>query len=539
MNRSNIVYIGGIFFFVGLLFLLISWHFTYPISMPDFDDIIFSQFHPMIWPGILFSLMGLFVTGYFTTRKSVRVICASLFPIVLYAYVFYFSYVPTSDSGGVKAMFEVFHHTGINSAVESYFHYPIFFTLNEMTSQLLGLTASGLAALFFALFGILIACYLYLFIFKITEHGIYHIAFLAVPIYFIAIFTYLNYQWVPQTLALILFLLLLLFFDQKKTAYKFLSILIFTVLVFTHLFIPAIYLLFLGIYAIKKKEFRNSFLLMGCLYSTVLIYYTTFFLPIIIDAFTQTIYGFGEEYTINISRSFMEPQGFVNQLISLTNRVRIPLTWVVLSTGFLILFVKRKINFPAIALGVTGGVYFGIGMFYSILGTRALQILFIPLVLGIGFFMSKWKKPTLLFVAIIVMLSIFGPIRSSYDDHLYQVSEEEYACNFLAHTMPVEQPAKLAIGGINAGYFLKKFTFMHMYEKDDLQVWVLVPRNEEFYMYFNDSLEEDEYVLYNPNLGKELVSYGLERDDVQSFSNGILKHNKIYQCQKTIVIAGT
>jgi hypothetical protein len=519
--------------------MLISWHFTYPIDIPKLDEIIFTQFYPSIWPGMILSLLGLFLTGYYSKRKSVKIICASIFPMILYAYVFYFSYVPTSDSGSVKAMFEIFHYIGINPAVESYFHYPIFFTLNEMTSQMLGLNADNIAVIFFALFGVLIALYLYLFIFKITKNDIYQIAFLAVPIYFIAIFPYLNYQWAPQTLSLIFFLmLLLLLFNQKKLEYKFLSIIIFTVMVFTHLFIPAIYLLFLGIYAIKKKELQSNFLLMGCIYSTVLIYYATFFLPAIIDAFRDSVYGFGKEYVIDISRSFMEPKGLASQIISTINRIRIPLTWIVLATGFFIWFIKRKINLYAAALAITGGIYFGIGMFYSVLGTRALQILFIPLVIGIGFFTSKWKKPTLLFIAAILIISIFSPMRSAYDGYQFQLSEEEDACNFLTNIIPTEQSTRLTIGGINSGYFSKKFNYANMDENDHIDLRIIVPENSEFYNFFDATLEENEYILYNSNLGKEASSYEMNEKNVSILEKELLFNNKIYECGKTFIVRG-
>jgi len=539
MKHSQITYVGGIFFFVGLILMLISWHFTYPIHMPELDEIIFTQFYPFIWPGLVLSLMGLFLAGYYSKRKSVKAICASFFPVVLYAHSFYFSYIPTSDSGAVRAMFEVFHHTGINPAVESYFYYPIYFTLNEMTSQIFGLGADGLATIFFALFGVLLALYLYLFLFKTTENDCNQIAFLAVPLYFIAIFTYLNYQWVPQTLALVFLLLLLILFDQKKTEYKLLSIIIFTVLVFTHLFIPAIFLLFLGITAIKKREFRNIFLLMTSIYVLVLTYYATFYLPVIIDAFRQSIYGFGEEYTIDISRSFMEPIGLASQIISTINRIRIPLVWIVISIGFFIGFIKRKINFSAVALGITGSFYFGVGMFYSVLGTRALQILFIPLVIGIGFFIAKWKKPTLVFVTIIIILSVFGPIRDSYDDHQFQLNEERSACNFLANTMSTEQSTKLAIGGVNSGYFLKKFIYVNMDKNYHDRLWVLVPRNPEFYSVFNTStsiIKQNDYMLYNPNLGKEIISYGYCTEETCNFKELFLSNNKIYECGKTFIV---
>ena len=239
LEHNQISYIGGILFFIGLILIFISWYFTYPIYMPELEEKTITQFYPLLWPGMIFSLLGLFLIGYYSKRKSVKIICTSIFPVVLYIYVFYFSYIPTSDSGNVKAMFEIFHYTGINTVIDSYFHYPIFFTLNEMTSQILGFNANKLAIIFFILYGFLIALYIYLFIFKATKNDIYQIAFFAAPLYFIAIFNYLNYQWVPQTLALVFFLMLLLLLSNQITSgYKILSIIIFTILVFTHLCIP-------------------------------------------------------------------------------------------------------------------------------------------------------------------------------------------------------------------------------------------------------------------------------------------------------------
>ncbi|MCJ7570977.1 MAG: hypothetical protein MUO82_03755 [Candidatus Thermoplasmatota archaeon] len=489
---------------------------------------------------MILSLLGLFLTGYYSKRKIVKIICASIFPVILYVHFFYFSYIPTQDSGSAKAMFEIFHYTGINPVVEPYFHYPIFFTLNEVASQILGFNANNLAIIFFTLFGFLIALYIYLFISKTIENDTHQIAFLAIPIYFIATYTYLNYQWIPQTLALVFFLMLLiLLFNKKKPEYKFLSIIIFTILVFTHLFIPVIYLIFLGIYAIKKKEFRNSFLLMGCIYTTVLIYYTTFYLPTIIEAFKESIYGFGKEYAINISRSLLEPKGILSQIISMVNRTIIPLTWIVLSIGSFIWFIKRKISLPAIALGITAGFYLGIGMFYSILGTRALQILCIPLLIGIGFFISKWKKPTLLLVTIIIILSIFGPMRSSYDEYQFQLNEEENACNFLANTIPVEKSTKIAMGGIHFGYFTKKFIFINVDKNDYNNSWALAPRTSEFYNVFNGSMKENEYILYNPNLHKEIISYGYTNKEVDIIKEKMLYNNNIiYVCGKTYILTG-
>ena len=539
LKSSHISCMGGIFFFTGLILILLSWHFTYPIYMPELNELTFTQFYPSIWPGVILSIIGLFFAGYYSQRKSIKVLCTAVFPLVLFSYAYFFAYIPTSDSGSVKAMFEIFHQTGVGSSVEPYFQFPIYFTLNEVTGQTLGLNAVGLATIFFALFGILIAVYLILFLRSISENHSYQIAFLAVLLYFTGASFYLNYQWVPRTLAFVFFILLLTLFNKTKFEYQLLSMIVFTALVFTHLFIPAIFLLFFGIYSLKEKECRNSFLLMGCIYVAALMYHATFYPPVIIEAFRESTYGFGAEYTASMSQSFMEPVGPVSQILSIINRIRIPLTVLIVSLGFLIIWIKRKMSFSAVALGLAGGIYLGAGLFYPVLGTRSLQVLFIPLVIGIGFYLSKWKKPTLILVVILLLLSVSGPMRETHDAYLFQTAEEEHACNFLANTLQIEQSMQLLIGGINSGYFPRKFDYINIDSNKSSDISTLVPRYLDFYHFFNASIEETTCILYNPNLGREIILYGMKMEEVNNLKQEILLNNKIYDCSKTFIVTGS
>jgi len=538
LKSSHISCIGGIFFFIGLILIILSWHFTNPIYMSELNELTFNQFYFLFWPGVILSILGLFLAGYYSQRKSIKVLCTAVFPLVLFSYAYFFAYIPTSDSGTVKAMFEIFHHTGIDTSLEPYFQFPIYFTLNEVTAQTLGLNAIGLATIFFALFGVLMALYLILFLRNISENNSYQIAFLAVFLYFIGGFFYLNYQWVPQTLAFVFFVLLLTLLNKMKFEYQLLSIMVFTVLVFTHLFIPGIFLLFFCFYSLKEKEWRNSFLLMGCIYLAALIYHATFYPPIVIGVFRESTYIFGTDITTTMSQSFMEPAGSVSQILSIINRVRIPLTWLIVSIGFLIIWFKRKMSFSAVALGLAGGIYFGAGLFYPVLGTRSLQILFIPLVIGIGFYFSKWKKPTLILIVILLFLSISGPMRETHDPYLFQTAEEEHACNFLANTAQTEQSMQLLIGDINSAYFSKKFNYMNMESNKSSDILILLPRDPDFYHVFNTSIEESTCILYNPNLGREIMLYGMKMDEVSNLKQELLLNNKIYECSKTFIVKG-
>ena len=539
MKQHQISHIGAIFFFLGVSFLLLSWYFTYPINMTKYDEILFPQFSLLMWPGILLSLIGLFLTGYYSKRNSIKAICALLFPLIIYSYSFYFYSLPTADSGNVKSMFEIFHLVGINSSVVPYFQYPVYFTLNEITSQISGIDVNGISTFFYALYGMLFSLYLYLFLFKETKNNFNKVALLGVFIYFTVSFTYLNYQWVPQTLALVFLFLLLLTVDHRVLEYKLINFLLFTALVFTHAFLPLIFLLFYGLYSFKKREHFEMFVLMSCLYLTVLIFYTTYYFPQVIAAFEEALYGFGE-YTKTISRSFKETTGFVDQFISLVNRIRVPLTLFVISIGFLIGLIKKKISFKITILGIAGGFYLSIGMVYPILGFRALQFLIVALVVGIGFFIVKWKKPTVIFVFILVLLSAFGPLRATYDQFLFQTNEETHACTFMAMTMPIHQPKIIAIGGINYGYFINKENYVNISNDNYINAKSLRPVFDGFYVFLNNFSKQNEqvYLLYNQNLAKEFISFGGTKKEIQNLEEEIFLNNKIFVCGNTYILSG-
>ena len=157
LTTYQLTLIGTICFLIGFLLILLSWYFSYPIYFSEIQKPTFFQFYPTIWPGIVLSLIGLFILGYFSKTKFVKFLCISIIPPIYYSYVYYFQYVPTSDGGNVRAMYEIFHMVGANSAIEPYFQYPTFFNLNEVCSVVLGTNEYLIALFFFALYGILIS----------------------------------------------------------------------------------------------------------------------------------------------------------------------------------------------------------------------------------------------------------------------------------------------------------------------------------------------------------------------------------------------
>jgi hypothetical protein len=539
MKNKNIIQIGGLFFLTGFILITISWYYTYPVYLSSINEVTFSQFFPSLWPGIIFALIGIFLVGYYSRNKIIQVVCCCLSPILLYITPLFYSYLSSSDCGAVRSMFLIFQKVGVNSHVVPYFEFPNFFVLNEILHQTVGVNEKGVALISFILYGILLALFLYLMIPKLMGQKYNQVSFLLVIIYFIGMFSFLNYQWVPQTLALVYFFLFVfistyLFSEPLTIEWKFLLILIFFPLSFTHTFIPAIALLFFGLLTIKKRYLLPHFLFLISIFIVITLYYTMIHFNQYAEVLRQSLLGFQGQYTASISGSFREPGDMMSQLISIMNRIRIPLIWIISSCGTLILFFKRKIEYFLIALCLAGGIYLAIGMFYSVLGLRTLQILFVPLSIGITFFIFKWKKLTLIVILFILILAVFGPMRTAYNETQFQTDEEAIACNFLANnTMRGEVP-RVAVNQVDYGYFTNIYIYLR-----SVYPTVRRPGELDFFDIFNRSMNKKEYTIYNSDLGKEILDYGVTKDQFLIRLRELKMNNKIYDCGGTFIIKGT
>jgi len=57
LKPSHISCIGGIFFFSGLILILLSWHYSYPINISELNELTSTQFYFLFWPGVILSIM--------------------------------------------------------------------------------------------------------------------------------------------------------------------------------------------------------------------------------------------------------------------------------------------------------------------------------------------------------------------------------------------------------------------------------------------------------------------------------------------------
>jgi hypothetical protein len=548
MKSSNVVKIGGTLFFIGIIFIIYSWNASYPLSIPSLTENIFFSFYPTVWPGIIFSFLGLFLIAYCSKNTIIKIFCSLLFPLILYVLAFFFTYIPSADSGNVRGMFQIFNVIGIDSPIISYFEFPGYFSLNQVIHKIIGVDEKGVALISFILYGILLGLFLYLFFSRFKdEKSLQVMPFLLVFIYFIGLFTFLNFQWAPQTLALVYFAILIyistfMLSRPVKIAWNFIFILLFIPFLFTHAFFPVIFLFYFGILTLKKRQLFPILLIVSSCYIIWTIYHTVYHFELYLRTFEQSIRGLGLEYANSVSRSLGTPSDLLDQIISVANRITVPLVWGVAAVGMLILFLKRKINYVWISLGVVGFFYLGLGVFYSILGLRAAQIVFIPLTVGFMFFITKWKKLTIALLVIILVLSVFGPMRTAYNDTQFQTDEEACGCNFLATNLSKNPMPMVAISQVNWGFFTNKYMLQKNTSRIDFAIRPGTPGFSDTFQTpvnpYNSTLKRNEYVFYNANFGKEMLEYEWTTEQLNTMLGEFKINNKIYDSGTTFVING-
>lgn len=537
MKNKILMKLGALILCTGFILFLFSFIQSYPIQLSEIGEKTFNQFHIYTWPAIILLILGTFIIGYISENKIIRGFCAAFIPLIFYSYVYFFSYVPTSDCGNVRSMFLIFKEVGIDASYIPYFQYPSYFLNNELTSELLMLNADSLSFIYFSLYGFLLALFLYLLYHNISGEEYKRYAFVFVTFYFIGIYSFLNYQWVPQTLALVymfnLIYLTSIIYKYKDIEYKYLLIFVFVPFVFSHAFLPVIFIIFFGFIMFKRESLRTTFILLVSANAIVMIYFTTYYFPFFIETLQQSISGFSGEYSSRIAQSFQPPEELLSQIISNINRFRVPITWVIMGLGSLIIFFRKKMQSFVFRLGFAGGLYLIVGILLSVMGLRSIQIILIPMTIGLGFFLVKFKKPTIVIISIILLLVVFGPMRDAYDITQFHTDEEANACVFLATNVNKTLSSDVATNQVNFGYF------KNLYRYHTLEIPSVVRSgNPVFYEIFNQSMKKNDYVIYNSNLGKEILSHGVKEEKLNQLNKQVLLNNKIFASEHTRILSG-
>lgn len=124
-------------------------------------------------------------------------------------------------------------------------------------------------------------------------------------------------------------------------------------------------------------------------------------------------------------------------------------------------------------------------------------------------------------------------MRMAYDNTQFQIDEEANACNFLLMKIKNDTNPSVIINQVNYGYLTTKHRYL-----ENTYISLIRPGDLGFLDIFHSSLNQNEYIFYNSNLGKEICKYEMTKEKFNSTLNEIIINNKIYDCGKTFIVNG-
>ena len=417
MNKNMLLIIP---FLTGLLLMIYSWYSSFPISVGPFGDSIFNHVSIYYWFSIPLLLTSMFLIAIRFNNKYLKWIMAVGSVTVLYSLSYFYYTMSTSDAEFFRGLTENFIKTNnLNASqiIHSYYQWPSFFLLSKIATSISGLPLVDFEFLLFTVIGFTISTALYVYVSKAFSQG----SFLAVVIFFIVMFFFLNYQDVPFSIAFGLLVLLFVVDIHKKSPSIMLTILIlYASIAITHAFVPLFFVLYLiiKIFVGENKQSRQYYfrfsMMAIIIYVLVQITLGRFtFLINMIQAFTLP-----SEYSRVVSITLAQVQVQTDITAQLISRAVTVAFALLCFAGFVILAVKRKLRETDKAIFLSGAIYLAVGVILSTLGSRAIALVFIPISLGIAYLyenLFRRLKPFLkYFVLILLILSVFALIHSSF-----------------------------------------------------------------------------------------------------------------------------
>ena len=445
-------------FITGLLLIIFSWYKSYPIGVDSPFDFLPNHISPFFWIGVSVVCAALYIMAMLSKKNSLKLIATIGIILFLFSSAYFFWYMPGVDSQYFRGLTEYFNETGdlnFQSSYHSYYQWPIFFVFSKIAFTL-GLNPRFFEFILFGLFSFIYGVSLYSVFQKSSKDG----AFLAVVSYFIIIWWYLDYQFVPFTLGFgfLLILFMLDSFENKKTATTLTILIIFAGITLIHSFVPLFFVSYVFIKYIlgRERKYLNFFLITLLIYFIVLMFRAEIFFKMGIEDVLGLSSYTSVSFIGNVIVSASTPLDEFAQMIS---RAVFIVTALVAGSGFVILLLKRKLGKTNITFLLSGMIFFLIGFVaLPILGTRALQILVIPLSLGVVYLQeTKFKRYFQVLFLILLILFICTPLHSSFNSTAKQITyqtEANHQCaDFLLHYY---RPNEISLMGtdVRTGWYI-------------------------------------------------------------------------------------
>jgi hypothetical protein len=423
-------------FILGLVLLGVSLYHSYPISVVSSNDFVFNHIDVLYWFSLALLLASMFLMAMATKNHVLKWMLSIGIVLTFFSVVYFYSMIPTSDSQFFRGLIEYFTKTkDLNPAQanHSYYQWPAFFVLSNVVTSVTGLSLPNYEFILYGIIGFLLASSLYIYATK--KHKLD--GFLVVTAFFLSLTYFMDYQAVPFSLALGLLFLLFMLESSKRTAGLVIAIIIlYITILFTHLFVPVFFVLYLFIRSLLEKK-RKARSLYGYLFIFAVVGYAVVELTLARFSFAGLIISITQappQYAYIISQTIASSSGTapINELAQVLSRAVTIAAVISCVAGSLLLLLKRKMRLFDLAIFTTGLVYTVLGLVLNTLGERALVILFIPFALGAAYIaQNKFRKVVLSIFLILIVLYAFIPLHLSFNTEIqFQTTETYVADNF-------------------------------------------------------------------------------------------------------------
>jgi len=474
--------------------MVYSWYLSYPLSVNFLGDFVFNHMSVLYWFSLPLLLASMYMIAVTFKNDYLKWIMTVGIVMTMYSASYFYYTLPTSDSLYYRGLNEYFIRTknlDFSQPGKSYFQWPSIFILTDIATSVSGLELVNFEFLMYAIMGFLLATTLYLYASKAYRNG----GFLAVVVFFIVMFFYLNYQFAAFTLALILLFLLFILDTRGRSSSVTLTMLIlFTGMTITHAYVPLFFIIFLLIRWIinRSKQFMESFLLTLIIY---LVYQVTF-----TRSLTSTIRAMMTRPTEIFAWAKVTPVSVPIDAIAQVFLMAILIISVMICVaGFIILLSKRKMRDLDKAIFLTGAGYAGLGIMLYILGSRAIPIAFIPISLGASYLFESRFRPYLksLFLVLLILF-LFAPLHMTFftQDIFFQTKEAYKAENFFIDHYNWTNPSLILANFRAINYFESKLTGNAYFSANPL------------------AIKEADTIFYTVGLGLPLSAYNYTIDRV-------------------------
>lgn len=431
LTKNKFLFLLCLFCFVLIIY---SWFLSYPVLINSSDDFIYNHISPYYWISLLLLYLISYIIGITSKNKFLNLINVLIVVISTYSIVYFYSFLPGSDSHFIRGMMEYFLEKGSLKPIfptHVYFQWPLFFILNRIIIFLTGFKLIQCEFLVYTLFIFLIFTSIYSYVFNLFKNSSY----ISIISFIIIIYNFINIQYVPYTLALCILLLMFMIESIiiESLEKKLILIILFIFISYTHVIIPMFFILyefFKNNIRIQEKKSIKHTLLYTVLYLSILIFQANFSFKRIIYVIMSTSSGY-----IKIIETTTQKTTILFDIIpQIIRRSIVISTFIICFSGFIIFIIRGKIRPIDKAIFISGLIYSALGFFINILGQRAWVIAFLPISLGASYlYITKFRPYIKLSYLILIILFIFIPIGKTlyWRNITFQTIEAYKAENFV------------------------------------------------------------------------------------------------------------